>query len=219
MATKYSKSKQGNLKLSKDFTVREFACHDGSDTVLIDAKLIKYLQRIRNWAGYPLIISSGYRTPAYNRKIGGAANSRHTKGEAADIYVKDRKKSISEIARFAQAIGVLGIEKNEDSNYVHVDVRKKRYFWIHKGGKDITVDGFGGHCAYTEPRESLRRGSSGNGVRWLQWWLSLWGFNINVDGSYGERTESAVKDLQTRCGLVVDGIAGIKTRAALKGEF
>ena len=217
MATKYSKSKQGGVKLSHDFTVREFACHDGSDTILIDAALVKYIQRIRNWAGYPLIISSGYRTPTYNRKIGGAANSRHTKGEAADIYVKERKKSISEIARFAQAIGVLGIEKNEDSNYVHVDVRKKRYFWIHKGGRDIAVDGFGGHCTYTEPREGLRRGSSGNGVRWLQWWLSLWGYDIKIDGGFGEKTENAVKDLQKRRGLTVDGIAGEKTRSALKG--
>ena len=217
MAIKYSKSKQGGLKLSHDFTVREFACKDGSDTVLIDTKLVKYLQRIRNWAGAPIVISSGYRTPEHNRKIGGAANSRHTKGEAADIYVKDRKKSISEIARFAQAIGILGIEKNEDGNYVHVDTRTKRYFWIHRDNRDITVDGFGGHCTYAEPRESLRRGSSGNGVRWLQWWLGLWGYDLRIDGGFGEKTEAAVTDLQKRRGLTADGIAGEKTRAALKG--
>lgn len=217
MATKYSKSKQGGLHLSHDFTVREFACHDGSDTILIDAALVKYLQRIRNWAGYPLIISSGYRTPTYNRKIGSAANSRHTKGEAADIYVKDRKKSIGEIARFAQAIGVPGIEKNEDSNYVHIDTRSKKYYWIHRGGRDITVDGFGGKCPYSEPKGSLKRGSSGSGVRWLQWWLMLWGYSIVVDGGFGEKTENAVKDLQERRGLTVDGIAGEKTRNALKG--
>ena len=217
MAEKYSKAKQGSVKLSANFTVREFACHDGSDTILIDAALVKYIQRIRNWAGVPIVISSGYRTPAYNKKIGGAANSYHTRGQAADIYARDRKKSISEIARFAQAIGVPGIEKNEDGNYVHVDVRTKKYFWVHKGGRDTTVDSFGGHCAYAEPRESLRRGSSGNGVRWLQWWLKLWGYNISVDGGFGKKTENAVKDLQKRRGLTVDGIAGEKTRAALKG--
>lgn len=217
MATRYSKAKQGGVKLSNDFTVREFACHDGSDTVLIDAALAKYIQRIRNWAGVPIIISSGYRTPAYNKKIGGAPNSYHTRGQAADIYAKDRKKSISEIARFAQAIGVPGVEKNEDSNYVHIDTRTKRYFWVHKGNRDVTVDGFGGHCAYAEPRESLRRGSSGNGVRWLQWWLSLWGYNIKIDGAFGSGTETIVKDFQKRVGLTPDGIAGAKTKAALKG--
>ena len=217
MATKYSKAKQGGVKLSQNFTVREFACHDGSDTVLVDAALVKYLQRIRSWGGAPIVISSGYRTPTYNKKIGGAANSRHTKGEAADVYVKDRKKSISEIARFAQAIGVLGIEKNEDSNYVHIDTRARRYYWIHRGGRDIPVDGFGGKCPYSEPKSSLKRGSSGNGVRWLQWWLGLWGYDIKVDGGFGDKTETAVKDLQKRRGWTVDGIAGEKTRNALKG--
>ena len=217
MATKYSKSKQGGVKLSDDFTVREFACHDGSDTVWVDAALVKYIQRIRNWAGVPIIISSGYRTPAYNKKIGGAPNSYHTRGQAADIYARDRKKSISEIARFAQAIGVRGIEKNEDANYVHIDIRQKKYYWVRKNGKDSAVDSFGGHCSYAEPRESLRRGSHGNGVRWLQWWIVLWEYDIKVDGVFGEKTEAAVKALQKRRGLVADGIVGEKTRAALKG--
>ena len=217
MATKYSKAKQGGVKLSNDFAVREFACHDGSDTILIDSALVKYIQRIRNWAGAPIIISSGYRTPAYNKKIGGAPNSYHTRGQAADIYAKDCKKTISEIARYAQAIGVPGIEKNEDSNYVHIDTRSKRYYWNHRGGRDIPVDGFGGKCPYAEPKNSLKRGSSGNGVRWLQWWLTLWGYNIAVDGGFGEKTENVVKDFQRRRGLVADSIAGEKTRKALKG--
>ena len=32
----YSKSKNGNLKLSENFCVKEFACKDGSDTLKID---------------------------------------------------------------------------------------------------------------------------------------------------------------------------------------
>lgn len=32
----YSVKRDGNIKLSSNFTVNEFACHDGSDTVLID---------------------------------------------------------------------------------------------------------------------------------------------------------------------------------------
>lgn len=35
----------------------------------------------------PIVISSGYRPPALNRLIGGADNSQHTKGEAADIMI------------------------------------------------------------------------------------------------------------------------------------
>lgn len=213
----YSKRRDGNTKLSDSFRVREFACRDGSDNILIDDKLVKYLQRIRNWAGAPLIISSGYRTPAYNAKIGGAENSRHTKGMAADIYVERRVRSIYEIAKYAEAIGILGIERNEDTNYVHVDTREKKYFWYRKNKRDHEVNTFGGHCPYAEPSKSLRRGSSGNGVRWLQFWLRLWGYNVTLDGKFGAHTESAVMYVQRERGINEDGIAGAKTRAALKG--
>ena len=132
MIDHYSLKEDKNRKLSESFRVREFACKDGSDEVIIDNRLVNYLQRIRNWAGAPLIISSGYRTPSYNAKIGGASHSKHTKGMAADIYVKGREKSIYEIAKYAEAIGILGIERNEDSNYVHVDTRTDKYFWYRK---------------------------------------------------------------------------------------
>jgi len=56
------------------------------------ANLFKVLDTLRDWnkgwvvnttrAGY----KSGYRTPAVNKEVGGAANSWHTKGCAADIH-------------------------------------------------------------------------------------------------------------------------------------
>ncbi|WP_448826708.1 D-Ala-D-Ala carboxypeptidase family metallohydrolase [Capnocytophaga bilenii] len=36
----------------------------------------------------PIIITSGYRTPAHNKKVGGADNSQHLTASAADIVVK-----------------------------------------------------------------------------------------------------------------------------------
>ena len=45
----------------------------------------KVLQPLRNKWGKPLDINSGYRCPALNALVGGAATSQHTKGEAADI--------------------------------------------------------------------------------------------------------------------------------------
>ena len=83
---KYSLKKDGNKKLSKNFKVREFACKDGSDEILIDNTLVNVLQHIRNTLGVSLTINSGYRTPAYNKRIGGSSNSMHTKGMAADVY-------------------------------------------------------------------------------------------------------------------------------------
>lgn len=217
MIKTYSKKRDGNAALSSSFHVKEFACKDGSDTIKIDTKLVDYLQRIRNWAGAPLIITSGYRTPSYNAKIGGASQSKHIQGMAADIYVIDRQKGIYDIAKYAEAIGMLGIERNEDSNYVHVDTRTKKYFWYRKNKRDHEVSTFGGHCPYKEPNKSLRRGSSGDGVRWLQFWLRLWGFDIAVDGGFGVKTDEAVREVQKKRGLTEDGIAGEKTRSALKG--
>ena len=213
----FSKAKDGNTRLSESFRVKEFACKDGSDTVKIDTGLVAQLQRIRNWAGTSVIISSGYRTPSHNAKIGGSPKSKHLSGMAADIYVKNRAKTVTEIARFAEAIGCTGIERNEDSSYVHIDTRTVKYFWRRSGGRNINVPTFGGECPFYEPTLTVYKAGHGDGVRWLQWWLNLWGYGLSVDGWYGTKTEDAVRDVQKRRGLKVDGVAGAKTRAALKG--
>ena len=144
MVKTYNKAWDGDKLLSPSFRVREFACKDGSDTVYIDEALVAYLQRIRNWAGAEVRITSGYRTAVWNRKIGGAPNSYHTKGQAVDIVVMN--KSIYQVARFAEALGIKGIERNEDSNYVHIDTRKNKYFWRRYNRKNYIVYTFGGHC-------------------------------------------------------------------------
>lgn len=62
---RYSYRKDGNVKLSAHFAVREFRCADGTDTVLIDDALVTALERIRAHFGKPVRISSAYRTVAH----------------------------------------------------------------------------------------------------------------------------------------------------------
>ena len=68
----YSLAKDGDKQLTENFKVREFRCKDGSDKILIDDNLPKLLQTIRDAFGKPITINSAYRTPAYNKKVGGA---------------------------------------------------------------------------------------------------------------------------------------------------
>lgn len=123
----YSKAKEGNVKLSKNFTVKEFACSDGTDTVFISLTLVNLLQKIRNHFGNAVIINSAYRTEAHNKSIGGATYSQHKYGLAADIHING--VTPKEIAAYVETLmpssGGIGIYKS----FVHVDVRRVKSRW------------------------------------------------------------------------------------------
>lgn len=131
----YSLEKHGDKMLSANFKIREFRCKDGTDEIKVDVDFVREkLQRIREWAGAPIIINSAYRTDAYNKKVGGAPNSYHKRGQAFDIRVQG--KSLDDVCKFAQSIGVLGIIKypRTDLNFVHIDSRTVKYY-SNDGGK------------------------------------------------------------------------------------
>ncbi|MBQ7986612.1 MAG: DUF882 domain-containing protein, partial [Clostridia bacterium] len=138
----YSRKKNGNLKLSANFKVKEFACKDGSDYILIDTVLVEFLQKIRDHFGKSVTINSAYRNATYNRKIGGVSNSQHVKGTAADIMVKGVKPE--DVAKYAEYImpdkGGIGLY----GTFVHVDTRAKRSRWTNYG-KEKSVAGFPGY--------------------------------------------------------------------------
>jgi zinc D-Ala-D-Ala carboxypeptidase len=48
---------------------------------------LNVLEPLRTRLGKSIVVLSGYRSPAINRGVGGAATSQHMVGEAADIYV------------------------------------------------------------------------------------------------------------------------------------
>ena len=90
------KSKLGkDFRISPHFTLGEMACKDGSDKVLYSTELMDKLEKLRAYGGFTIHINSGYRTAAYNRKIGGASKSQHISGTAADIVVKKDGKTVS----------------------------------------------------------------------------------------------------------------------------
>lgn len=52
-------------------------------------RLLAALNKLRLTYGKPMIVSSGYRPPEHNKKVGGAPNSCHLTCEAADFRDKD----------------------------------------------------------------------------------------------------------------------------------
>ena len=123
----YSKSKDGQTKLSNNFMVSEFACKDGSDVIFIAPELVDVLQKIRDHFGKAVNINSGYRTNFHNNRVGGAKQSQHLYGTAADIYISG--VSPEDIAAYSETLlsgtGGIGIYKN----FVHVDVRRNKSRW------------------------------------------------------------------------------------------
>ena len=125
----YSKSKDGSKKLSGNFTVKEFACKDGSDAVLVAPRLVMVLQTIRDHFGVPVVIHSAYRTPQYNTKVGGVAHSQHCYGTAADISVKGQTPAA--VAAYARQLmpdwGGVGVYAGQ--GFTHIDVREAKADW------------------------------------------------------------------------------------------
>lgn len=117
----------GDKYLTKNFQVHEFRCNDGSNEIKIDMKLVRYLQQIRDWAGASITINSGYRTPSHNASpsVGGAPNSLHLYGKAADIVCSN--KTPLQLAQKAETLGMKGIEWNPVYGYTHVDTRENEW--------------------------------------------------------------------------------------------
>ena len=123
----YSRAKDGDKKLSTNFKVKEFACKDGSDAVLVAPRLVMVLQSLRSHFCAAVTINSGYRTPQYNAKVGGVTDSQHCYGTAADIVVWG--KTPAQVAAYARQLmpdwGGVGVY----DSFCHIDVREAKADW------------------------------------------------------------------------------------------
>jgi uncharacterized protein YcbK (DUF882 family) len=79
-------------QLTKNFTIEEFDCHDGTfvpSSLFGNVNALAFnLQVLREHLNRPIKVLSGYRTQSYNKKVGGAPHSQHLVARAADIQVK-----------------------------------------------------------------------------------------------------------------------------------
>lgn len=80
------------------------------------------LQPLRDKLGKPIIITSGYRSPALNKAVGGAPTSQHCKGEAADLYSPGM--TIKELYNFVKSSGLEYDQMIEEGTWLHLSYRK-----------------------------------------------------------------------------------------------
>ena len=143
-------SKGQSVQLSTNFKSNEFNCKGSGccSKTKIDDALVNYLQQIRSHFGKAVSINSGYRCPTHNKRVGGATNSYHAKGQAADIKVSGIAPA--EVAKYAESIGIKGIglyETSSDGYFVHIDTRTTKSFWY--GQKQAKRTTFGGQAITT----------------------------------------------------------------------
>jgi len=121
--------------LTANFSVSEWKCHDGTmpppecmDNVL---KCARNLQVLRDHLGKPITIISGYRTKAYNDKIGGADKSLHMTGHAADIRVAGMtpKEVLGAVLHLIETDKMHNGGVGVYDSFVHVDVRSGPARW------------------------------------------------------------------------------------------
>ncbi len=108
----------GNASLSPNFVLKETAQAAKGPYAVVQPRTIDKLQKIRNDLG-AIRINSGYRSPHYNKGLGGATYSRHMYGDAFDFT--PLSKSLDEGVEACHRAGATFIKKYEF--HVHCDWR------------------------------------------------------------------------------------------------
>lgn len=112
----------------------ELACNDGTpyplqwrtDPTRLIA-LAAVFERLRAAVGEPLLVHSAYRTPAYNRRIGGARLSQHLEGRALDLSPTRGRITLDELWNVARALATDDVRLRglgRYSSFLHIDVRR-----------------------------------------------------------------------------------------------
>ena len=213
-------------QLSEHFKASEFQCKCGKPhKFMISDELVVNLEKLRSELGCNGVhVSSGFRCPEHDKKVGGKGNGKHTQGLAADVicYAQPGLPISSKVVSCkAQDIGFTGIA-NITSAYTstHLDMREgKKWYGDETRGTAWGCSDL--HEYYGIPKEEtnrdIKKGDKGEDVELMQARLHALGYlrASEIDGSFGRITLGAVCAYQLEHGLDVDGICGPKTQAAL----
>lgn len=110
----------------KYFTEKELGI-EGANAIVkknMNTLVDKIIDPLREKVG-PIKVNSGYRTPAYNKQIGGATNSQHCRGEAVDIFPleKDIEDVFAMIIREFKYDQVILEKNNAGGRWIHISYK------------------------------------------------------------------------------------------------
>ena len=123
------------VQLSKNFYLDEFECRDKSDIPLKVFKnlleLVEQMQKIRDVLGKTITVNSGYRSPNYNKLIGGASRSQHILGKACDFTVKGLTpyQVADRLEDLMQGGSIINGGLGEYDTFTHYDIRNNPTRW------------------------------------------------------------------------------------------
>ena len=106
--------------ISPYFKPTEFTCDFKPALDNMTPVFLEKLVRLRDRCGFPFVLTSTYRSPAKNKRVGGAQNSMHLQGRAVDIMCISGAARW-EIIRHATEMG-LSVRVMERA--IHVDDRE-----------------------------------------------------------------------------------------------
>ena len=142
------------MNLTEHFTLEElcyseYATRRGidnrpSDSVLSRLRVLADgLERVRAVLGVPINISSGYRCGPLNLAIGGAENSAHVKGNAAD-FIAPAFGNPREIATIISKSGIKFDQLIQEGRWVHISFDERMR------NETLTATFINGKANYTE---------------------------------------------------------------------
>jgi len=103
------------------------------DTACLKPKLVRMLKQVERHFGKRMVVTSGYRSPAYNKKVRGAQKSQHMYCAAVDVQLPGVSKW--ELAKYVRALPGRGGVGTYCHASVHIDIGPERDWNWKCGGR------------------------------------------------------------------------------------
>lgn len=120
-----------------NFSPREISCRGNDKSMRAEAgllwidegsmKALDMLQDLRNWRKAPLNVTSAYRTPVYNRFVGGAKKSDHLVTCGFDVAMDSHDPAV--IEEMARRLGFNAFGHYPAKGFMHIGLRKTPARW------------------------------------------------------------------------------------------